>query len=400
MGRPSIPPGGQGAPSVKEVKRGLWTTRLRWRDQGGAYHETVAEGRTRELALAAIAERVAMARDEIDAATERHEATTFEDAAKQWLDDLTAEGEVRGSTVRQYRDTWKGTLSPVFGTMLVNDATRADLQRGLRGLRRRDRNGVHILDENGRTVPLVGRQPRAVLMMLLGWAVDEGIREDGINPLAGTRRRRGAKKRADAFGPRILTGAEWTRLHGLAESSTRRQNATRHLPDVLVLLRWTGVRIGEALALRWEDVDLGGDVPTVTICRTLVENGPGLNTGDTKGTEVRVIALHNDLVDMLEVRKSHATGSPWVFANGRGGDRPVTTSNLRRRLRAAICGTDLSWVHPHTFRHSLATAASKALDDEAAADLLGHADSAVTKAHYIRKDAALVLDPRNVFDDE
>lgn len=32
----------------------------------------------------------------------------------------------------------------------------------------------------------------------------------------------------------------------------------------------TGSRIGEILALRWEDLDLAGERPTLTICGTLV----------------------------------------------------------------------------------------------------------------------------------
>ncbi len=43
MGRPSIPPGGAGDINPRQVKDRLWTVRVRWRDETGEYHRTVAE---------------------------------------------------------------------------------------------------------------------------------------------------------------------------------------------------------------------------------------------------------------------------------------------------------------------------------------------------------------------
>jgi integrase len=48
---------------------------------------------------------------------------------------------------------------------------------------------------------------------------------------------------------------------------------SRHLPAFIELLAATGARPNEVLALRWCDVDLLADPPTVTIAGTLIDHG-------------------------------------------------------------------------------------------------------------------------------
>jgi integrase len=45
---------------------------------------------------------------------------------------------------------------------------------------------------------------------------------------------------------------------------------TGDLADVVDLMLATGARIGEVIALRWQDLDLVADRPTLTICGTIV----------------------------------------------------------------------------------------------------------------------------------
>ena len=89
------------------------------------------------------------------------------------------------------------------------------------------------------------------------------------------------------------------------------------LHDVALLLLGTGMRIGEALALRWTDFDLMADTPCVRVGATLVEprrdaaSGqvfvPGLHRQPmTKTGAARTIALPRTVVEMLNRRRAAA----------------------------------------------------------------------------------------------
>ena len=73
-----------------------------------------------------------------------------------------------------------------------------------------------------------------------------------------------------------------------------------------------------------------------------------------------------------------------LFCN-RNGD-PLTTNNVRRRLRDVMDKAGLNGVTPHRFRRTGATAINKAGGIDLAAELLGHTDSRITAQHYIVRD--------------
>lgn len=111
--------------------------------------------------------------------------------------------------------------------------------------------------------------------------------------------------------------------------------------------------------------------------------------------------LHERAVQALATRRSKArTDSEFVFATRSG--RPVTQANFRRALRDLVRGTELEWVHPHSFRARLATKAEAQHDLEAARDLLRHSENSasVTRRHYVERNNVRILDPRGLFEDD
>src|SRR5207248_2357278 len=107
------------------------------------------------------------------------------------------------------------------------------------------------------------------------------------------------------------------------------------LPDLTAFMLGTGVRIGEALAVLWYQVDL--EAGTVQITHTIARiKHEGLIRKATKSTAgERLLHLPDWTVAMLRAR--HATGirlDEPVFADTRRGYRDP--SNTRRALRAAL----------------------------------------------------------------
>lgn len=400
-GRPSIPVGARGRILPKR-KGAQWHCRVRYRDLGGARHEFNAVGKTRQECEDNAASRWVEIKSEFELAAGRA-ATSMRFVVERWLESLevlVTKQKLAPGTVRQYRTCWNGTLGPLLDDLDVNELTRAQIQTLLRdGLFRRNQRGDYALDELGQRIPLKGTQPRQVLGSALNFAADFGYRRDGMSPLYGTTRP--PREEVGERHRRVLTDEDWLRLLEMARVATTRARVSPHLYCTLLIIHFTGIRIGEALGLTISKVDIVSDPPTLTVDTKLPES---YRVGDhdplepTKSKDTRVIVavpeLHALLVELLTHRSEAALDEPLIMTR-RGTF--VTHANVRRALRELVKGTDLEWVHPHALRRTYLTAADKLFGTDAAAELAGHDDSETTEKHYIVRDGVRLLDPRLMF---
>lgn len=178
-----------------------------------------------------------------------------------------------------------------------------------------------------------------------------------------------------------------------AELPTLREAITPGGEDLLALfdlLAVTGLRLGEALALRLRDVSEGvvdGDSKVIVhVCGTMVEK-PALHRQPlpkTKAGNRRISVPPSSPAGIaLLARKAHhgvLPGDPvWQNAQGRWLFQGTINARLRRTLKdGAFEGTTA-----HTLRRTVASEMVRTLGERAAADLLGHGDPAVTNRHYV-----------------
>lgn len=137
---------------------------------------------------------------------------------------------------------------------------------------------------------------------------------------------------------------------------------------VLALIAATGVRRGEALALKWTDVDL--KERTMRISGTLARVGGALVVTEPKTAKSRrSLALSPSVVRLLRVHKASQriervaaaniwTNTGYVFTTESG--QPVDPRNIFRALQVAakkskITGDVYAHVSPDTARAAMAT---------------------------------------------
>lgn len=159
-----------------------------------------------------------------------------------------------------------------------------------------------------------------------------------------------------------------------------------------VLAIHTGMRQGELLALKWEDVDL--DAATVSVRRTLTKSGTTLLTGDTKtGKSRRTISLTDESVDALrnhlerQIAEKERLGDLYtdqglVFPSGTG--TLMNPTRLRKRSLAPLLDrAGLPKIRFHDLRHTCATILFKeGQHPKLVQELLGHANVAMTLDTY------------------
>ena len=205
---------------------------------------------------------------------------------------------------------------------------------------------------------------RTVFGTLLETAVVWGFIED--NPVRKTRLpRRGPRPEKRVLSPEQLR----LLLESLPEPTK----------SVVWLLILTGLRIGELLALRWQDIDLQNGV--LRVSRTVYE---GHFDEPKTPSSNRVVPLSPKAIEILASRKPQACGHEvLVFSSKRG--TPLCRRNLfNRQLAPALKALAIEKVSWHSFRHCHATlldAVGTPLGT--VQSILGHSSPEVTRTVYM-----------------
>jgi integrase len=178
------------------------------------------------------------------------------------------------------------------------------------------------------------------------------------------------------------------------------RSIARDVVDLLRFLLATGLRIGEAAAVRRCDIDLDSGFLAVTgnIIRI---KGVGLvrQEDETSKLHPRVLELPSWAVDMIAgrlARRPVADDRP-LFPAPLGGWRDP--SNTQADLRDLLTFAGYPWMTSHTARKTVASLMADAgLSARDGADQLGHANPAMTQARYwgrrrVSSGAATVLEP-------
>jgi integrase len=211
----------------------------------------------------------------------------------------------------------------------------------------------------------------APLRLLLTTAHEDGVIPS--NPAAGVRAivSRPDAEPVEATRARALTADELARL--LEHLSPRWRLLVR-------LLAETGLRISEALALRWDDVDLGRR--RVSVRRRLYRGriGPPKSRYGRRDVPITA-ALGRDLWTARKSAAAGADGDP-VFATLAGGY--LMAENARRAFMAAAEKAGITDASLHTLRHTCATELfRRGLNAKQAQVWLGHHSPAFTLATYV-----------------
>jgi integrase len=272
---------------------------------------------------------------------------TLKEWTTEWLERKAREW--RPSTLERARRA----LSPLLeelGNQRLTQLSPLHLARCLEGLRER---GLGL-----RTVQLA----YAHLHTCLEEAKALGILAQ--NPLASIPRPRGERRE----------GRDW-RLEEMRRFLRAALEDGRPLALMLGLLLLTGLRPGEALGLRWEDVDLRA--ATLAVRRSVTWAGKEWHVGKPKSKSgERVLSLPSLALHLLERLPRDSVHLFWR-------ERPPTPKQMSDLMRQLCEKASISPAPPHHLRHAHASAlAALGMDVKTLQRRLGHASASVTLDVY------------------
>ena len=233
------------------------------------------------------------------------------------------------------------------------------------------------LDSVSRRVPTSARLLKILLTHAFDLALRHGVDLWSMNP-ARIARLRPAKREE----PVVLTQDEIDGLWGCVEAWESRGKRT-DLTGIVATLLATGVRPAEALAIRWEDVDLTARPAQLTVSGTIVRQDGVLVRQEIPKSDAgyRTLVLPGWYAEMLRERRRDADNE-LVFPNRKGGF--LDPHNVGNRFRDAR-GEEFAHIKMKDYRSTVATIIERAYGVEEAARHMGHASPAVTGRYYIRR---------------
>ena len=150
----------------------------------------------------------------------------------------------------------------------------------------------------------------------------------------------------------------------------------------VVLCLYTGLRIGELLALTWKDIDFGKGL--LFVSKTCHDGNDGQNhirIIDSPKTvnSRRVIPLPKQILPLLKNLKKRSN-CEYIIADG---DKPVYVRSYQRTFELLLKKLGIAHKGFHSLRHTFATRALECgMDVKTLSELLGHKNATVTLNRY------------------
>jgi integrase len=284
---------------------------------------------------------------------------SYDTLADRWE---KAEGPTKkSSTMLHYRNAIRMYVKSTFGARQISTITREDIQ-------------VFLADQAKKYSRSALRSMRTVMSMTLGWAAANSW--ISFNPCVKLKlpREAGGKRTVRT----VLTASQVASLAARLDEP---------YSTLVLLLAATGLRIGEAIGVQWQDIDENnvlsvsrrvyvGDVDTVKAL-----------------SSIRRLPLDATLVQRIRALRKKFPRGEWVFQSERG-----TTINpgnaMKRYIRPAAKAERIEMGGYHDFRHTLSTRLRRnGTHPKVVSDILGHKKVNLAMDVYDRTDVSDLVGP-------
>lgn len=288
---------------------------------------------------------------------------TFKEYAESWIR-TTVPATCKESTLRDYQDILRLHVLPVFGERRVTQISRGKVKE-------------FLLDKinQGYAASTVTHIKNVISGVLNKALDDEVIQANPAHRLGKIFKAKDRKETIDA-----LTSEELKLMLDTVQT---------HFPEhhtLFLLLARTGMRIGEALAVQWGDLDFAGRF--INVKRSLVRGRISTpKSGKERRTDMSLQLAEALKVHELESKKKGLSlglggAAEYVFTNEKGGQ--IDKDVWRRRIfNKVLTEAGLRRVRIHDLRHTYATLRISKGDDIAdVSNQLGHHSIKLTMDVY------------------
>lgn len=273
----------------------------------------------------------------------------FKAYVSKWLETYKAP-KLKPTTMRGYISMLNAHLYPTFGKVFMDKISTEDIQG--------------FLNDRKHLAKKTLKELVTFLNLIFEDALEDNVVEK--NP---------TKSRKLVIPSDKKTEREALTVEQIKEILSRLQNLDTDERRLMALLMFTGMRRGEALGLKWEDIDRKANCIHVQHNVTYATNQPYISSPKSE-SGYRIIPLVPILWELL----NHKGEIGFII----GGENPITHMVFRgmwKRINKAI---DLYGASAHIFRHTFLTILSNmGVQPKIIQVIAGHADISTTMNTYV-----------------
>ena len=288
---------------------------------------------------------------------------------------------LRPSSQRSYEDFIWLYICPKLGSVPLNRLTMNDLQRFFNWMRK-DGRTLHRETRGGGLSDNMVRNCHSLCRRALEKAVAERLIVK--NPIE------------ECKAPPIRR----KEMHLLSREELQKlliQARAEGYYEVFLLELTTGLRVGELMALQWDDLNF--NTGELRIERQVYRTKEELLIQEPKTkASIRTVILPPPVVEALKEYKK-TVSSRWMFPSPKKEDAPLAPAAASHRLSKILSHAECKKVRFHDLRHVFATnALEHGMDVKTLSTIIGHVSSATTLNVYahvtddMQKQAAAKID--------
>ncbi len=360
---------------IESQKR--WKAEYRWVDASGALQrktfsgtkKTVVKQKLEEFKKQMLLNNGAMSSNSV----------RFEEFADNWLT-TKQKNTLKPSSYMRKEVTLKNQVYPIIGGIPIDQISHSDIQ-----------NMVNTLSESGLSYSTVKKAYEAVNGCLREYRIVSRL--PGIfNPCEGIALPENTQRAASD----IVYYNEEQRKKIIDEATRTYSNGkpVYRMGYVFVVLMFTGMRIGELLALTWDDVDFKKNTILVNKNMVVVKadakdptNYKMLNQKSTKTNAGRVLSINS--ATAFALHQLHLLTGKQKYVVCTKNNKQIRPRNIERNFHnilknAGILDPDSGSCGVHPLRHTFASMLfQNGCDVKTVSELLGHSDTKITENIYI-----------------
>ena len=290
----------------------------------------------------------------------------YKDWIYTWL--LEKKDYIKESTYANYSNNIFNHIIPKLGNYYLNELNHKVIQDFLLELSKNGRK-----DNNG---GLAEKTIKDITIIIKG-SIKKGINEDKIKHIELTFNYPKDNKENKLY---VLTKREQSKITNYVLENINSRNIG------LLISLYSGIRIGELCALRWEDVDFKKNSLTInkTIQRVYIKDKNKniskviITTPKTKNAN-REIPINKDFLEILKKVKSDK--EHYILT---GNEKYIEPRTYRKYFNKVLDELKIKHFNFHSLRHTFATnCISLGVDYKTVSELLGHANVNITLNLYV-----------------
>ena len=290
----------------------------------------------------------------------------YKDWIYTWL--LEKKDYIKESTYANYSNNIFNHIIPKLGNYYLNELNHKVIQ-----------DFLLELSKNGRKDNTGGLAEKTIkdITIIIKGSIKKGINEDKIKHIELTFNYPKDNKENKLY---VLTKREQSKITNYVLENINSRNIG------LLISLYSGIRIGELCALRWEDVDFKKNCLTInkTIQRVYIKDKNKniskviITTPKTKNAN-REIPINKDFLEILKKVKSDK--KHYILT---GNEKYIEPRTYRKYFNKVLDKLKIKHFNFHSLRHTFATnCISLGVDYKTVSELLGHANVNITLNLYV-----------------